>query len=80
MRIIGEIPHPHLKITLFHWNNRYLIKLEWGLFEQTFKLHEFDISTEEDLKKIVSDSFTTSAMKRFHEMAHELSEAIEKLT
>jgi hypothetical protein len=30
MRIVGEIPHDVCKITLFSWNNRYLIKLELG--------------------------------------------------
>ncbi|HCW06499.1 MAG TPA: hypothetical protein DGG95_03930 [Cytophagales bacterium] len=79
MRIIGEIPDPRVKITLFHWNNRYLIKLEWGLFEQTFKIQEFDLSAEEDLKKIVSDSFITSALNRFTEMASELTAALEKM-
>lgn len=76
MRIVGEVPNPLVKITLYHWNNRYLIKLEWGLFEQTFKIQEYDIPTEDELKKIVSDSFIEAALKRFNEMADSLGSAI----
>jgi hypothetical protein len=48
MRVVGEIPHSDCKITIFSWNNRYLIKLEQGLLEQTFKVNEFDISGESE--------------------------------
>jgi hypothetical protein len=72
MRVIGEIPHPQLKITIFNWNNRYLIKLEHGSFEQTFKVSEFDIASEEDVRKIVDSEFLQEAEVRFHDMAQSL--------
>ena len=46
--------HAQCNITFFHWNNRYLIKLEAGPFEQTFKIQEYDLTSEEDLKKIIN--------------------------
>lgn len=79
MRIIGEIPHPSCKITLFHWNNRYLIKLEQGLLEQTFKIQEYDLGSEEDLKKIVSEEFIGEALRGFEQMDRSLHQAIEKV-
>ena len=79
MRVVGEIPHPTLKITIFHWNNRFLIKLEDGLLEQTFKVNEFDISSEEDIKSILNESFLQKAQKRFEEMAISLGEAMKEL-
>ena len=72
MRVVGEIPHPHLKITIFNWNNRYLIKLEHGTFEQTFKVSELDVTSEEDLLKIVDAEFLKESEVRFHEMAQSL--------
>ncbi len=75
MRIIGEIPHPECKITLFHWNNKYIIKLELGPFEQTFKVNEFDITTEADVKKLVNSEFIAQAMARFADMSQSLSDA-----
>ncbi len=79
MRVVGEIPHPELKITIFHWNNRYLIKLEAGLFEQTFKIHEYDLASEEEVKKLVDEAFITSAMTRFNEMAQSLYTSMKNI-
>jgi hypothetical protein len=72
MRVVGEIPHPNLKITIFNWNNRYLIKLEHGSFEQTFKVSEFDIISEQDLLKIIDAEFLKESEARFHEMEQSL--------
>lgn len=78
MRVVGEIPHPQLKITIFNWNNRYLIKLESGSLEQTFKVSELDITAEADLKKMVDSDFLQEAVVRFQEMAHSLVKAQQR--
>jgi hypothetical protein len=79
MRVIGEIPHPACKITLFQWNNRYLIKLEAGHLEQTYKVDQFSIASEEELSNIVSDRFVSEAIERFNGMHNSLSKAMEDL-
>lgn len=79
MRIIGEIPHPDCKITLFSWNNRYLIKLEQGLLEQTFKVDQFDLPGEETLNQIVSPDFIDEALARFDAMEQSLQKRLESL-
>lgn len=79
MRIIGEIPHPDCRITLFHWNNRYIIKLEKNYLEQTFKIDQFDLSSEKDLIKIVNDEFIQEAMSRFEAMDQSLRKPLENL-
>lgn len=79
MRIIGEIPHPDCRITLFQWNNRYIIKLEKGFLEQTFKIDQFDLSSEKDLNKIVNETFIRDAIARFDTMHHSLRNALENL-
>jgi hypothetical protein len=79
MRIVGEIPHDVCKITLFSWNNRYLIKLELGLMEQTYKVNQFDITNEADLYKIVNESFIKDAITRFQDMENSLQVALERL-
>ena len=79
MRVVGEIPHPDCKITIFQWNNRYLFKLEAGLLEQTFKINEYDISSEEDLKKILNEEFIQQALERFQAMQVSLRTSIEAL-
>ena len=69
MRVVREIPHPQVKITIFHWNNRYLIKLEAGDFEQTYKISEFDIASEDAVVELLDDDFMNQALSRFTEMA-----------
>jgi hypothetical protein len=79
MRIIGEIPHPDCRITLFHWNNRYIIKLEKDYLEQTFKIDQFDLSSENDLRILVNDAFIREAMIRFEAMAESLQKPLQNL-
>jgi len=79
MRVVAEIPHPEVKITIFHWNNRYLIKLEAGLLEQTFKIPEYDVTSEDDARNVISEAFIQSAIHRFNDMAKSLHEAIDSL-
>ncbi len=75
MRVVGEIPHPECKITIFHWNGKYLIKLELGPFEQTFKIHDYDITSETELREIVNEDFIGQAMARFSAMSKSLEDA-----
>lgn len=79
MRIIGEIPHPDCRITLFHWNNRYIIKLEKDYLEQTFKIDQFDLSSENDLRILVNEAFIREAMSRFEAMAESLQKPLQNL-
>jgi hypothetical protein len=78
MRVVREISHPQCKITIYSWNNRYLIKIEEGLLEQTFKINQFDVAGDEDLTKIVDEEFIQLALKRFAEMARSLQEAVDR--
>ena len=79
MRVVSEIIHPECKVTIFYWNNKYLIKIEAGPFEQTFKIDEFDLNGEADLKKIVDHDFIQQAMARFADMSRSLSEATDEI-
>lgn len=79
MRIIGEIAHTQCKITLYHWNNRYLIKLEKDLLEQTFKINQFDLTSESELTKIINETFIREALGRFDLMEQSLGNALQNL-
>jgi len=76
MRVVVEIPHKECKITVFAWNNRYLIKLEQGLLEQTFKVNEYDLSSESELFKIIDEPFIQEAIKRFEDMNSSLLQTL----
>lgn len=79
MRVIGEIPHPECKINIFHWNNKYLVKLELGPFEQTFKIPEFDVNSEDALKRMINEDFISRAMARFADMSQSLVDASSEI-
>jgi hypothetical protein len=69
MRIVGYIEHPVLKITVMQMNNRYVLKLEANMLEQTYKFHEDDnLRTMADIEKMVDDTFLVECLKRFAEM------------
>ena len=79
MRIIGEIPHSQCKITLYHWNNRYMIKLEKNGLEQTFKVDQFELTSDKDLQIIVDEIFIQKVLDRFDDMERSMAEALQKL-
>ena len=68
MRVVGELPHEIMKITLFHWNNRYLVKFELGQFEQTFKIGDMDVTGVDGVKEMVDAEFKNDVLKQFVEM------------
>lgn len=70
MRIVGEISHAYLKITVLHMNNRLSIKFENGNYEQTYKIRENKwIQNLNDCKKLVDEEMleeVEAAFKLMH--------------
>ncbi|MBE2216592.1 MAG: hypothetical protein IAE90_00215 [Ignavibacteria bacterium] len=77
MRTIAEIHHPKCRISVFLWNQKYLVKLEQEGLEQTFKINQFDVPDEAVLKEMINEEFIESAVKRFDEMRTSLSKMIK---
>lgn len=69
MRILGYVDHPHCKITIFHMGTKYAVKLENGLYEQTFKLRESAaINNLTTIKSIIDEAFIADVLQRFESM------------
>jgi hypothetical protein len=79
MRIIADLPHPYYKITLFDWNNRYLIKIEQGYLEQTYKVDQFDLADEKALPKLLDETFLKQVDDQFSAMHQSLQEALQRV-
>jgi len=61
MRIIGTIPHPDFKITVFKMDNRLSVKFERGLNEQTYKFRtNNELQNFEDMQRLVDADFVAS--------------------
>lgn len=79
MRIIADLPHPYYKITLFDWNNRYLIKIEQGYLEQTYKVDRFNLTDEKDLQKLLDETFLKQVDDQFSAMHQSLQDALQRV-
>lgn len=77
MRVIGDVPNPHCKITLYGWNGKYIVKIEQGLLEQTYKISELDVAGEDDVREMLNETFLDKALKRFVLMQTDWEEALE---
>ncbi len=74
MRILGYIPHPTLKITIFHYENRFSLKFENALYEQTFKIRPIEgLSNEDEIRKMVNHEFLEQIESRFISMHQQMS-------
>ena len=73
-------PHPLFGITVFHWNNKYLIKFELADLEQTYKIRETDIVGEPDIQTLLADAvFMQQVADTFSAMKSNLNRAVGQL-
>lgn len=80
MRVVAEIPNSQFKITVFCWNQKYLLKIEQGLLEQTYKINEADVKNDAEIRRIVLDGeFMHEVSLRFDEMGGSVFRALDRL-
>lgn len=69
MRIIGEIQHPSLKITIFKMGDRTSVKFENERYEQTYKLGSDDrLSGVDAIQQWVDPGFLEQVQQVFQQM------------
>jgi len=73
MRIVKEVPHHRFKITIFSWNNKYIIKIEDAHLEQSFKIDSTEVAGLDEVEAILTEEFLLSALKRFVEMSKDFA-------
>ena len=78
MRIVDYIPHERLMITLMEMNEKYILKLEGGPMEQTYKIEKARISNSANMKKLADDEFVNDCIKHFDNMFQSLSASLER--
>ena len=82
MRHVADIPYPQVKITLLAWNGKYLLKLEQGPLEQTYKVTELDLSgivpPDVEIRQLLDDEFLTAAVARFQLMQQDMRAAFSR--
>lgn len=68
MRFVQDIPHPHFRIGLYAWNNKYIVKIDAGIYEQTYKISELDVSDLDAVMTLLDEAFLGRVATRFREM------------
>ena len=79
MKVVADIPHELCKITVFAWNSKYIIKLERGALEQTYKVDEYDVAGDAEIVKLLDEPFMQKVIERFKSMHRDLTEALERI-
>jgi hypothetical protein len=77
MRLIQEIPDENYKISVFSWNNKYIIKIEDGLYEQTYKINEWDLTSEDEVTQITKHLLVNGIKDVFSQMNKNLNLALD---
>nr|WP_294942032.1 hypothetical protein [uncultured Mucilaginibacter sp.] len=76
MRIIAELPHPEFKISILNMNQKFIVKIERGSLEQTYKIPEMDLTDGvNSVFEILDEAFLATVSARFTEMLKDYKEA-----
>lgn len=71
MRIVKVIPHPYFRITLFHFNARYQLKLEDAFYEEHIKFREEEVNPGNEAVVIkMLENFDFSTYRQRFESLH----------
>ncbi len=74
MRVIATIPHTEMRISIFGMNHKYILKLEWGPLEQSYKWDEYDFQNlEEFINRVQTSDLLSISLDRFKQMSAHLS-------
>jgi hypothetical protein len=79
MRIIAELPHPDCKISIFSMNQKFIIKFEQGVLEQSYKLAETDvIGGLNGIFELLDEEFINQVIEQFKQMRKAFVNAYER--
>lgn len=76
MRIIAELPHPEFKISILNMNHKFIVKIEQGNLEQSYKTGEADLlDGVNSVFELLDEAFLKTVATRFAEMRKDYKEA-----
>lgn len=76
MRIIAELPHPEFKISILSMNQKFIVKVEQGTLEQTFKMAEMDLTDGvNSVFELLDEEFLKTVAARFTQMRKDWADA-----
>ncbi|MCC6599188.1 MAG: hypothetical protein IT223_00775 [Crocinitomicaceae bacterium] len=79
MRVVATIPHPHCQISIFSYNEKWIIEIEGGQYRQSYKISQDSVQSVEEVKKLVTPRLLNSTLARFSGMHEDFAEAFQEL-
>ncbi len=79
MRTTAKIDHPKMDISVYLRENKYMVKIVLGQYEQVYRVNEMDVTGMDDVIAMVSNDFLTNVYMRFVEMSKDLNTAFKKI-
>lgn len=76
MRVIDTIPHPDFSITIHFYNEKFLLKIEAGPYEQVYKFTREMASSPEEVKALITPEFLLQARITFDGMHENLKQSM----
>ncbi len=80
MRIIAQIPHPQIKISIMMYNEKYIIEMEAGQYKQTYKISADSVAGVEGVKALCTPELISGTLQRFSLMHNDFSIAFKSLS
>ena len=79
MRIIAELPHPEFKISILNMNRKFIVKIEQGSYEQTYKIAEADLMDGvNSVFELLDEGFLKTVAIRFTAMRADFKETYSR--
>lgn len=78
MRLVKDVPHPRFKIQIHEYNGKYIVKIELGQFEQTYKIGNTDVDGLGDVENMITEELLDNTIKRFIGMRGDWEAAFTK--
>ena len=72
MRIVSNLFKDDIKISIFDYDLKYVIKFEFNRLEQTYKVDKFEYRNLSELEKKINNHFFENIKKRFSKMSIDL--------
>lgn len=74
MRVVGEIPHPVYKITLFHYQDRWTIQIANGPYQfRTSMMQVAGLETVEEIHHFINETFLLQSRELFAQI-HQMTQ------
>jgi len=76
MKFIKKIPHIDVDISVYEWNQKYIVKFEMLGLEQTYKVSTLETESHIEVEGGLTKEFIAKVMHRFIEMQEDWDQAL----